>query len=303
MPEPSGSFPFQPLSACSKSHEYSNCEAAGSCLGGSAGEDGSGTGDANTSVSTSAGSSSGGSDNLGGAAGEGGDNSSSNTGSGGNDTAGSSSSGGGAGMSGDSSAGGTGGTAECVAASDCNDGSFCNGEERCSDGQCVSGEAPCKNPDPEFCAVSCDEQTDTCRVTLDGQKATGEQCKDECASGDNDCAANAECINDEIGYRCQCPEGWFGDGSKCEAGVRALSASDTAFCAVKYDGTIWCWGGLVLGAGNGGPVAIPTPIPVLVSSDRDWDAISLGQWALRNPQWSLVLLGGQPMGKARLAAK
>lgn len=36
---------------------------------------------------------------------------------------------------------------------------------------------------------------------------------DECAVGKHDCDANAECINEEGGYSCECGDGFFGNGT------------------------------------------------------------------------------------------
>ena len=39
---------------------------------------------------------------------------------------------------------------------------------------------------------------------------------DECVEGSNDCIAEADCMNDEGTYHCDCKDGYTGNGSYCE---------------------------------------------------------------------------------------
>ena len=38
---------------------------------------------------------------------------------------------------------------------------------------------------------------------------------DECAQGENDCNENADCIDNEGDYSCECRKGYVGDGQTC----------------------------------------------------------------------------------------
>lgn len=38
---------------------------------------------------------------------------------------------------------------------------------------------------------------------------------DECSTGTHDCDVNAECVNTEGSYKCQCREGYKGNGYQC----------------------------------------------------------------------------------------
>ena len=40
---------------------------------------------------------------------------------------------------------------------------------------------------------------------------------DECATGFNDCAPEARCVDEQQGYRCECPVGWQGKISRSSA--------------------------------------------------------------------------------------
>ena len=108
----------------------------------------------------------------------------------------------------------TGGT-PCESAADCDDGLACNGPETCNDGVCAPGESPCDNPQPDACAVECEEgDTPTCTVVAqdaddDGDGTTacrtapGTDCDDDddrvyggaeevCDGVDNDCNGLAD---------------------------------------------------------------------------------------------------------------
>ena len=39
---------------------------------------------------------------------------------------------------------------------------------------------------------------------------------DECASGSNQCARNADCLNTPASYSCSCHNGYRGDGRVCQ---------------------------------------------------------------------------------------
>ena len=38
---------------------------------------------------------------------------------------------------------------------------------------------------------------------------------DECKTGEDNCHTDAECVNEEPGFRCQCKPGYSGDGLSC----------------------------------------------------------------------------------------
>ena len=39
---------------------------------------------------------------------------------------------------------------------------------------------------------------------------------DECSTGNDNCDVNADCINDQGSFSCQCREGYQGNGITCE---------------------------------------------------------------------------------------
>ncbi|MBN2575022.1 MAG: hypothetical protein JXP73_10705 [Deltaproteobacteria bacterium] len=95
----------------------------------------------------------------------------------------------------------------------------------------------------------------------------------ECSNGTHDCDAHAICSNSPPGsFSCACQTGWLGDGRTCKAGVKWISVYDTTNCAVKYDGTLWCWGALGFG-----PYATVNPVPGSVTSMTGWDTFNWDQ--------------------------
>ncbi|KAL9954064.1 hypothetical protein ACROYT_G041555 [Oculina patagonica] len=77
---------------------------------------------------------------------------------------------------------------------------------------CVSN--PCKNK--ATCQTGFTDKGYRCLCTPGFQ---GQQCQydiDECASGTDDCSADAVCNNTKGSYNCSCKSGYYGDGRICE---------------------------------------------------------------------------------------
>lgn len=70
-----------------------------------------------------------------------------------------------------------------------------------------------------------------CRIFICSYDGNGQVCKDtdECALGMASCAQDAECKNTQGSFRCECKEGFTGDGEFClgEYFVYLLSAADS----------------------------------------------------------------------------
>ncbi len=52
-----------------------------------------------------------------------------------------------------------------------------------------------------------------------------------------------------------------------------VSASGHHVCALKEDGTLWCWGDSRYGAVGVAPVTVPRPAPVRVGAESDWVSV------------------------------
>lgn len=63
-----------------------------------------------------------------------------------------------------------------------------------------------------------------------------------------------------------------------EASWKTVSCGNSFTCAVKVDGTLWCWGIKSANLGLGKEVAMlpPSPNPLQVGSDTDWEFINAG---------------------------
>ncbi|MCB9613996.1 MAG: hypothetical protein H6722_16270 [Sandaracinus sp.] len=104
----------------------------------------------------------------------------------------------------------------CSAASECDDGRFCNGEERCEPGAsganafgCVEGDAPC---------MRCDEDTDTCRGCDVEPDADGDGYEDV-ACGGLDCDDSDRNVSPGATERCD-PDGVDEDCDPATFGFR-----------------------------------------------------------------------------------
>jgi hypothetical protein len=64
-----------------------------------------------------------------------------------------------------------------------------------------------------------DLPVDTTCACPSGYSGNGGSCIDidECATGANDCAVNATCVNNQGGFGCTCNSGFMGDGRTCVA--------------------------------------------------------------------------------------
>ncbi len=115
-------------------------------------------------------------------------------------------------------------------------------------------------------------------VCKPGYKGDGATCSDvdECQEILFDCDVNAVCENAPGGYTCSCPPGFEGDGKACAATYKAVSAGQYHACAVRTEGSLWCWGlnssGQV-GTGTGDLIFLR---PAAAGSASDWDRVSSG---------------------------
>ena len=98
---------------------------------------------------------------------------------------------------------------------------------------------------------------------------------DECALGTDDCDPAATCTDLPDGFECACEGAFVGDGRTCTGRYSAIEAGDGHACAIRVDGTLWCWG--TSGYGQVGQVIIGgAASPSQVGSEDDWIAVSAG---------------------------
>lgn len=105
---------------------------------------------------------------------------------------------------------------------------------------------------------------------------------DECTEGTDDCDSDASCTNTSGAYTCACNEGFLGNGQDCIPEVgQHLAQSATHACAIKQDGTLWCWGQNLMGElGRGYTSPTPTATeatPTQVGTATDWYDIATVQ--------------------------
>lgn len=57
---------------------------------------------------------------------------------------------------------------------------------------------------------------------------------------------------------------------------KSVSVGGNSGCAIKTNGTLWCWGGDDAGQIGNGPITGDQPVPVQVGTDNDWKSVSAG---------------------------
>ncbi len=111
-----------------------------------------------------------------------------------------------------------------------------------------------------------------------GFKGDGQTCDDidECSEGMDDCAATATCANTEGGFTCACPDGTVGDPNKgCEPRFTQVAAGAYHTCAVRADGSLYCFGNGGSGKlGNG--LSEHQPAPVKAGAAANWKHVVAG---------------------------
>jgi alpha-tubulin suppressor-like RCC1 family protein len=115
----------------------------------------------------------------------------------------------------------------------------------------------------------------TC-VCDDGYTGNGLSCQpDECALGTDDCDPAATCTDRDDGFDCACDGAFTGDGKTCTGRYSSIEAGTGHACAVRIDGTLWCWGENRFGQiGDGGDESAISPVQVGI--ETDWTAVSAG---------------------------
>jgi cysteine-rich repeat protein len=134
------------------------------------------------------------------------------------------------------------------------------------------------------CDSDCEHDTTDCReeqVCGDGYVGSEEQCDDGNDAGGDGCDAN--CLVEQ-GWACEgepsvcidgcgngvCHLGGGEDGQSCaeDCGWVDVAAGEAHTCAVKADGTAWCWGDNSAGQlGDGTTEDRATPVPVVGLTD------------------------------------
>ncbi|XP_070545876.1 mucin-like protein isoform X2 [Ptychodera flava] len=112
------------------------------------------------------------------------------------------------------------------------DGKICAEIDECSSNPCMNG-ATCLNKLSRY----------ECRCTMGWNGTHCEQDVDECSSGVAVCDAAAECTNLDGSYRCECHDGFRGDGYTCteimlypyqHSGARTLKGDDVFTEAIPF---------------------------------------------------------------------
>ncbi|AKT37437.1 EGF domain-containing protein [Chondromyces crocatus] len=156
----------------------------------------------------------------------------------------------------------------------------------------TGGAAGAGGVDDPFAIDECAEGTHTCAANADcidtsafyecachpGYEGDGRTCTDidECASLLDDCDPLATCTNEPGSFSCSCPSGTTGDGRTCEPLYLTVAAGQYHACAIRQDGTMWCWGHNTsgqVGTGTADPFFVK---PMAVGGARDWTRVVAG---------------------------
>lgn len=140
--------------------------------------------------------------------------------------------------------------------------------DECQDGTAVcSPDADCIDT-PGFYECACKP----------GYEGDGKVCEDvdECQSLLDDCDPNAICTNAPGAFSCACPAGFGGDGKTCTPLYSSVAAGPFHACAVRQDGTIWCWGHNSSGQAGTGTTDNYFVRPVSIGDAKDWALVTAG---------------------------
>ncbi|MBK8256114.1 MAG: hypothetical protein IPK82_26025 [Polyangiaceae bacterium] len=164
---------------------------------------------------------------------------------------------GGTGTTGGSTQGGTGG-----------EGGTITPINECENGTAVcSADATCMDT-PGYYECQCKP----------GYEGDGKTCTDidECVTLVNDCDPNAVCTNTPGSFSCACPAGYEGDGKVCNARYTLVTSGPFHSCAIRQEGTIWCWGLNTSGQVGTGTSDAFFVRPVSIGDAKDWQLVTAG---------------------------
>ncbi len=151
---------------------------------------------------------------------------------------------------------------------------------------CESQQPPC-----DVNAHCTDTQTPpyyrcACNTGYDGDGLHGDCTPhDRCTDTPAPCDTNATCTFTGPGtYSCLCNGGFAGNGTTCHVGYKSVAAGGATTCAIRVDGTLWCWGDATQGAvcngmlaPRGGNSTFDIANPTQVGSASDWIAVTGGE--------------------------
>lgn len=190
----------------------------------------------------------------------------------------------------------TGNGRTCTDTPDCEaDNGGCHADARCLEVfplrhcECLPGFAGdgfvCRAPDGCLEGIAGCAAEAVCRAAGDdlacecapGFSGDGSTCADvdECAAGTAHCPAGAACANTPGAFRCLCPAGTYFDDGACRVSLVRASAGSSHACAIRVDGTLWCWGRGdegQLGTGEHGEGSAR----VMPESDAAWRDVAAG---------------------------
>lgn len=139
--------------------------------------------------------------------------------------------------------------------------------------ECATNVAVCD--EHATCADTPDWYTCTCNPGFEGDGATCADV-DECQTLLSDCDPHATCTNTEGSFTCACPDGFTGDGKACAATYDDVAAGAFHACALRTDGTLWCWGldtSGQIGTGSTDPIFLR---PTQAGTASNWALVRAG---------------------------
>jgi alpha-tubulin suppressor-like RCC1 family protein len=106
-----------------------------------------------------------------------------------------------------------------------------------------------------------------------GFTGNGTDCTDidECSNGSSECDESiSDCSNTPGSYSCACKLGFTGTAPDCRPEYDVISTGGGTTCAVREDGTLWCWGELMRDA-----LQLSGP-PLQIGTDIGWTDVAVG---------------------------
>jgi alpha-tubulin suppressor-like RCC1 family protein len=138
--------------------------------------------------------------------------------------------------------------------------------------ECSAGTDDCDQN--ALCTDTPDGFTCACQP---GYVGDGRSCAvDACAAGDRSCGAHGSCVNRPEGPACACDPGYADDGQTCRAAFGSFALAYDLGCAVRADGTLWCWGAKSAAQHDKPFTSETVATPARVGEASNWRQVSVG---------------------------